>query len=201
LRLTVKGVKSRQDGGNLLLRQEQVRPKNIFMNRRELAEALGVEGKINVIMSPEQISDAQFVGDIWKPEYSGLQRHGDIIGIDRVFLPQGVVEALAPSARYLAYFVNSLGSIPYSFVTATDQLHGDETILTDYAAHRMNAHVGDSVVMEYYVSRGGLETISDAQPPFPRRQHCAHQRDSASGRTADGRLPRTVRSQTLYRLG
>ena len=166
LRLTVKGVKSRQDGGNLLLRQEQVRPKNIFMNRRELAEALGVEGKINVIMSPEQISEAQFVGSIWKPEYSGLQRHGDIIGTDRVFLPQGVVEALAPSARYLAYFVNSLGSIPYSFVTATDQLHGDETILTDYAAKRMNAHVGDSVVMEYYVSRGGLKRLETRSHRF-----------------------------------
>ena len=166
LRLTVKGVKSRQDGGNLLLRQEQVRPKNIFMNRRELAEALGVEGKINVIMSPEQISDAQFVGSIWKPAYSGLQRHGNIIGTDRVFLPQGVVEALAPSARYLAYFVNSLGSIPYSFVTATDQLHGDETILTDYAAKRMNAHVGDSVVMEYYVSRGGLKRLETRSHRF-----------------------------------
>ena len=166
LRLTVKGVKSRQDGGNLLLRQEQVRPKNIFMNRRELAEALGVGGNINVIMSPEQISDAQFVGSIWKPEYSGLQRHGNIIGTDRVFLPQGVVEALAPSARYLAYFVNSLGSIPYSFVTATDQLHGDETILTDYAAQRMNAHVGDSVVMEYYVSRGGLKRLETRSHRF-----------------------------------
>ena len=166
LRLTVKGVKSRQDGGNLLLRQEQVRPKNIFMNRQELAEALGVEGKINVIMSPEQISESQFVGDIWKPEYSGLQRQGDIVGTDRVFLPQGVVEALAPSARYLAYFVNSLGPIPYSFVTATDQLHGDETILTDYAAKRMNAHVGDSVVMEYYVSRGGLKRLETRSHRF-----------------------------------
>lgn len=158
LRLTIKGVKSRLDGGNLLLRQEQVRPKNIFMNRQELAEALGVEGKINLIMSPELISEDQFV-DIWKPEYSGLQWHGDIVGTDRVFLSQGVVEALAPSARYLAYFVNSLGQIPYSFVTATDQLHGDETILADYAAKRMNAHVGDSVVMEYYVSRGGLKQL------------------------------------------
>ena len=166
LRLTVKGVKSRQDGGNLLLRQEQVRPKNIFMNRQELAEALGVEGKINVIMSPELISESQFVGDIWKPEYSGLQRHGNIIGTDRVFLPQGVVETLAPSARYLAYFVNSLGTIPYSFVTATDQLHGDETILTDYAAKRMNAHVGDSVVMEYYVSRGGLKRLETRSHRF-----------------------------------
>ena len=165
LRLTVKGVKSREDGGNLLLRQQQVRPKNIFMNRQELAEALGVEGKINVIMSPELISEAQFL-DIWKPEYAGLQRHGDIVGTDRVFLSQGVVEALAPSARYLAYFVNSLGPIPYSFVTATDQLHGDETILTDYAAKRMNAHVGDSVVMEYYVSRGGLKQLETRSHRF-----------------------------------
>lgn len=191
LRLTVKGVKSKEEGGNLLLRQEQVRPKNIFMNRRELAEALGVEGKINVIMSAEQISEAQFAGSIWKPEYSGLQIHDNlydlriynlqfgctphIVGTDRVFLPQGVVEALAPSAggdggahtaRYLAYFVNSLGPLPYSFVTATDQLHGDETILTDYAAKRMNACMGDTVVMEYYVARDGLKRLETRSHRF-----------------------------------
>jgi putative ABC transport system permease protein len=69
------------------------------------------------------------------------------------------VETLNPSTRYLAYFVNSLGTIPYSFVTATDRLKGDETILTDYAARRINAHVGDSVTMEYYVSQGGLKKL------------------------------------------
>ena len=51
-------------------------------------------------------------------------------------------------------------------MTATDQLHGDETILTDYAAKRMNAHVGDSVVMEYYVSRGGLKRLETRSHRF-----------------------------------
>ena len=159
LRLTVKGLKSAQDGGNILLHNEQVRPLNVFINRQQLAEALGVKGKVNVILSPNNITPDTFHG-VWRPEYSGLQHNSDsIIGIDRVFLPQSVVETLNPSTRYLAYFVNSLGTIPYSFVTATDRLKGDETILTDYAARRMNAHVGDSVTMEYYVSQGGLKKL------------------------------------------
>ena len=159
LRLTVKGIKSAQDGGNILLHNEQVRPLNVFINRQQLAEALGVKGKVNVILSPNNITFDAF-HSIWRPHDSGLQRINDsIIGIDRVFLPHSVVETLNPSTRYLAYFVNSLGTIPYSFVTATDRLKGDETILTDYAARRMNAHVGDSVSMEYYVSQGGLKKL------------------------------------------
>ena len=159
LRLTVKGIKSAQDEGNILLHNEQVRPLNVFINRQQLAEALGVKGKVNVILSPNNITSDTFYG-VWRPEDSGLQHNSDsIIGIDRVFLPQSVVETLNPSTRYLAYFVNSLGTIPYSFVTATDRLKGDETILTDYAARRMNAHVGDSVTMEYYVSQGGLKKL------------------------------------------
>lgn len=159
LRLTVKGIKSSQDGGNILLHNEQVRPLNVFINRQQLAEALGVKGKVNVILSPNNITFDAF-HSIWRPHDSGLQPINDsIIGIDRVFLPHSVVETLNPSTRYLAYFVNSLGTIPYSFVTATDRLKGDETILTDYAARRMNAHVGDSVTMEYYVSQGGLKKL------------------------------------------
>lgn len=158
LRLTVKGIKSGQDGGNLLLHQEQIRPLNIFMNREELTEVLGVKGKVNVILSPEHISEDQFK-QIWKPEHAGLRVHHNLVETDRVFLPQGVVDSLKPSSRYLAYFVNSLGNIPYSFVTATDQLQGDEMILTDYAAKRMNAHVGDSVTMDYYVSHGRLKQL------------------------------------------
>ncbi len=159
LRLTVKGIKSAQDGGNILLHNEQVRPLNVFINRQQLAEALGVKGKVNVILSPNNITSDAF-HSIWRPHDSGLQPINDsIIAIDRVFLPHSVVETLNPSTRYLAYFVNSLGTIPYSFVTATDRLKGDETILTDYAARRMNAHVGDSVTMEYYVSQGGLKKL------------------------------------------
>lgn len=159
LRLTVKGIKSAQDGGNILLHNEQVRPLNVFINRQQLAEALGVKGKVNVILSSNNITSDTFYG-VWRPEDSGLQFNSDsTVGIDRVFLPHSVVETLNPSTRYLAYFVNSLGTIPYSFVTATDRLKGDETILTDYAAQRMNAHVGDSVTMEYYVSQGGLKKL------------------------------------------
>lgn len=173
LRLHVKGVKSAADGGNLWLRNEQVRPCNIFVNRQQLAEALGVRGKVNIILSPAHFTTADFAA-IWRPEDSGLRIQDTSIGIqpstivstDRVFLTQSVVDVLQPKARYLAYFVNSLGSIPYSFVTATDQLHGDETILTDYTARRLKAHVGDSVTMDYYVSRGALKQLETRSHRF-----------------------------------
>lgn len=165
LRLAMKGVKPATDGGNLLLHNEQVRPLNVFMNRQELADALGLKDKVNVICSPDRISDDEF-GRIWKQEYAGIQIHDGTVGTDRVFLSQAAVDALKPRTRYLAYFVNSLGNIPYSFVTATDQLHGDETILTDYTARRMNAHVGDSVTMEYYVAQGGLKQLATRSHRF-----------------------------------
>lgn len=165
LRLTIKGVKADSDGGSVLLHNEQVRPMNVFVNRRQLAEALGVKGKVNVILSPRHISNDAFRSN-WRPELSGITMHDSIVGTDQAFLSKGVVEALQPRARYLAYFVNSLGTIPYSFVTATDQLHGDETVLSDYTAKRLNAQVGDSVTMEYYVSHGGLKQLETRSHRF-----------------------------------
>lgn len=165
LRLRVQDVKSGQDGGNLMLRNEQVRPLNIFVNRQELAEALGVEGKVNLILSSDHISSDDF-SRICRPGDFGLFFEDSIVGTDRVFLTKALVDSLKPKARYLAYFVNSLGTIPYSFVTATDQLHGDETVLSDYAARRLNARVGDSVTMEYYVSRGELKQLATRSHRF-----------------------------------
>ena len=164
VRLTVKGIKTADEGGNMLLHNEQVRPHNIFINRHALAEVLGMEGKVNVILSPDHLTDNDLLG-IWQPAYAGITVKDSIVGTDRVFLPQSVVEKLQPTTHSLAYFVNSIGDIPYSFVTATSQLQGDETILSDYAARRLNAHIGDSVTMTYFVSQGKLKQLET-------RSHC-----------------------------
>lgn len=176
LRLRVTGIQSSADGGNLLLHNEQVRPLNIFISRREMGRALGVEGRVNVILSPRLLSPEAFAA-VWKPAYSGItttdQDTTTVVGTDRVLLPQAVVDSLRPTARYLAYFVNSLSAvesqptlsatpkdtIPYSFVTATDQLRGDEAVVSDYAARRLGLSVGDSLWMDYYVSRGELKQL------------------------------------------
>ena len=70
LRLHVKGTKNIKDGGNLYLRNEQALPLNVFMNREELAEIMELEGKINLIMSPEKIGEDE-VASVWSPSLSG----------------------------------------------------------------------------------------------------------------------------------
>lgn len=177
VRLHVQGVRTVEEGGNLLLHNEQKLPLNIFMNREELASAMGLEGKVNLIMSPDNITEEAF-SQIWTPEMSGYNisspqgKTGEVsVTSDRIFLSQSLVEALHPERLCFAYLVNDLTkgerSVPYSFVTATDKwqgmpLKGDEMILSDYAASRLNSRIGDSIGMEYYVSPGmkALETRS-----------------------------------------
>ena len=161
LRLSVKGIRSAQDGGNMLLRNEQIRPLNIFVNRDELADIMELDDRINLIMSDNEITGEQFAA-IWTPAYSGITQQGNTVTTDRVFMPAAITAALQPQSRYLAYFVNSIGSIPYSFVTATDSLKDNEMVLSDYAANLLHAAPGDEVSMEYFIVKGlkQLETRS-----------------------------------------
>ena len=43
-------------GGNINLKNEQVLPFNVFVRRSDLAEALNVGGKINLVLTDRQIS-------------------------------------------------------------------------------------------------------------------------------------------------
>ena len=56
MRLNVTGVKSIGQGGNLLLKNEQTLPLNVFVNRQYLAEAMELEG--NVFVKPTAQSHA-----------------------------------------------------------------------------------------------------------------------------------------------
>ncbi len=181
MRLKVEGVCTADRGGNRWLHNEQMRPMNLFVNRQELAEVMGVEHRINLILTDRIVSESEFA-QCWTPAYSGiktrilensqpsalspqpsaLNSRLSLVTSERVFLPQQLVETLEPEEVYEAYFVNSLGCVPYSFVTATTRLKGDETVLSDYAARRMGAETGDTVEMEYYVVKGlkRLETRS-----------------------------------------
>lgn len=168
MRVDVNGVKAADEGGNRWLHNEQMRPMNVFVNRQEMAELMGTEGRVNLILSDKAITKEEFTR-CWKPAYSGLRHHTSLINqqpsatvtSERVFLPQNVVDALQPQEVYQAYFVNRIGNtlaegaaVPYSFVTATSRLTGDSVVLSDWAARRTGAAVGDSVEMEYYVVKG-----------------------------------------------
>ena len=157
LRLTHAGIMPISEGGNLSLKSDQTLPFNIFVNRKELAHTLGLDGKVNVILFNQKI-DEKDLASIWEPQYSGLkvQPYADGITLlsDQVFIPERVVEAIsrpenAPN-RLFSYLANAItsknGAIPYSFVTALDTFAGNkletnEAILSDYSAHRLGISV------------------------------------------------------------
>ncbi|GAB6010915.1 FtsX-like permease family protein [Viscerimonas tarda] len=178
-RLALAGVVDAANGGNLNLKNEQIVPYNIFVNRTELASILEIENKINLILCEKPVSYADF-SKIWTPALSGLNenRYAGFTEItsDRVFIQGDVVQTLCsnhPNAnRLFSYLVNSIGkdgalpvsTIPYSFVTAADQYKGralrnDEFIFSDYAANRIGAKLDDSICITYYVSKD-LKTLS-----------------------------------------
>ncbi|GHV08356.1 hypothetical protein FACS1894160_2520 [Bacteroidia bacterium] len=174
-RLRRNGIIETADGGNLNLKNEQIIPCNVFVNRTELASILQVENKINLILYNQIVSEDD-LAQIWNPELSGVkindQKTFSEITSDRVFLQEAFVQSLCdkhPEAnRLFSYMVNSIevnnNAIPYSFVTATDQYEGmtlqdDEIILSDYSANRLHAHLNDTITLTYFISEN-LKTLT-----------------------------------------
>lgn len=167
MRVHVAGVKSVEHGGNLLLKNEQTLPLNIFVNRQELAEKMELEGKINLVLSEDIISEEQ-LNTCWTPELSGIHLTDSALTSDGIFIPNDIVEK-SKGELYFSYLVNDIvnsrDTIPYSFVTAVSEwqgetLNGQDMILSDYAAKRLHVSEGDSVAMSYYVAKDlkNLET-------------------------------------------
>lgn len=160
MRLNVQSVKTVHEGGNLLLKNEQALPLNIFVNRKQLAEVMELEGKLNLILSDDKISEAQFES-IWNPELSGIHISDSTLVADRVFIPNSIVTHANPESTYLSYLVNDIihgsDTIPYSFVTAIDRWKGmtltkNDIVLSDYSAEKLHVTIGDTVRMSYFVS-------------------------------------------------
>lgn len=175
LRVAVAGVIGADEGGNMNLRNEQTRPLSLFVPRHILAETMELEGKINLILCKDIISQEQWQ-EVWQPQYSGLNvaatDSGQEVISSRIFLQQQVVEAIVRDNervnRVYSYLANDIISrhdtIPYSFVTAMDryrdiELSHDEAILSDYSARRLNVKVGDKVEVSYFVA-GQMKNLS-----------------------------------------
>lgn len=176
LRLEYKGSIGASHGGNLSLRNGQVIPYNVFLSREELCEALGVGGKVNVILSPKDVTKGSLHS--LSPSALGVRMEEGRITSDGVFLKKGLVDKITSLAdnpnRLFSYLVNSISkdgeSIPYSFATAIDSWEGsslpeDGAILSDYAAKRLGAGKSDRVRVTYFVT-DGLKDLSEKSKSF-----------------------------------
>lgn len=179
MRLHIAGQKSVEQGGNLLLKNEQTLPLNVFVNRQQLAEVMELEGKINLILSDEVISEDQLAA-IWTPELSGIQLADSSLTYDGIFIPQEVVQKVlhdagsAGTSLYFSYLVNDIichtDTVPYSFVTAVTEWQGEpltgcDILLSDYAADRLHVGEGDSVRMSYFLARD-LKNLDTREQTF-----------------------------------
>ncbi len=168
MRLHLSGVKDVEHGGNLLLKNEQTLPLNVFVNRQQLGEIMELEGKLNIILSDALLSEDE-VAEAWTPQLSGIHLTDSSLTSDRIFIQDDIVRQMHPYATYLSYLVNDIilhtDTVPYSFVTAVDRWHDQvlmdhDIILSDYASACLHASVGDTVRMSYFLSKDlkNLET-------------------------------------------
>ena len=177
MRVHVAGVKSVDEGGNLLLKNEQALPLNVFIGRQHLAEEMELEGKINLVLSQNIITEEQ-LADCWTPELSGIHLTDTSLTSDGIFIPQEIVNkltinqvAVGTCFSYLVgELVNNSDTLSYPFVTAVSEWQGEpldglDMILSDYAAERLHVSVGDSVAMSYYVAKD-LKALDTAAQMF-----------------------------------
>lgn len=139
---TVGAIAGPEDLGNFNLRAEQIPPANVFVDLTWLQEALGLEGRVNVLLAGRGVGgDAgaaemnRALARLFRPADGGYsfrtyRRQGIVqLESERIFLdplPAAGALALPGAAGSLTWLVNSLSreggpeeaATPYSFVAA-----------------------------------------------------------------------------------
>lgn len=175
IRITVKKVLSPQDLGRFNLKTSQTAPYNVFLSLSFLNEQMELKGKANKILisnnttaNPPKINEA--IGKYWTLEDMALEifpvQDGEDLEItsDRVFMDSTITNAvnqITPNAKdILTYMINSFSigekETPYSFMAAgpfltPEQLTDNQVIINSWMAEDLNASVGDSIEISYFI--------------------------------------------------
>lgn len=169
IRVTIKGIATREQMGHFNLKNSQSSPYNLFISIDRLNRLMEFEGRSNrlLISAPGVLADTIYdaLSRRILPADGGLSLRtvaatgeSEIIS-ERVFMENSVVTAFSdiPGARpILTYFVNSLragdNQTPYSFVASMPGtgLAESEILLNDWTAADLQAKPGDSLRMTYF---------------------------------------------------
>ena len=180
LRLTVQGVVSDSRFGRFSLHASQLPPLNAYLSLDSLSSRVGATNRANLLLAGRTTDGSaplsvEAAGEALKQSWQladGELRLIDVPGGQgaelrsaRVFIDPPVAKAAFagnPRAQgILTYFVNELRigdrMTPYSMVTAAgapwvpEDLGDDEIVVSRWLAEDLNAKVGDSVTLRYYV--------------------------------------------------
>ncbi len=177
LRLKLLAVVSDEQLGRFSLQANQVPPFNAFVNLAQLQERIGQTNRANLLLvgtsSAAQPADSanQILRRHWQLADAELELRElpdqDTLELrsDRVFLDSPVVEAAQKAATNVepvaTYFVNELRDgervTPYSMVTAMGgpivpaDMRDDEILINNWLADDLQAKVGDTLSLTYFV--------------------------------------------------
>ena len=187
-RVTVKSVVGKDQLGQFNLKTSQTSPFNIFVNISWLNQIMDLNGKANMVLIKAEenfkvnniklsCQEAFVAEDINLVSEYNSENNQTILTSERVFIDgyaaNSIKEKFPEANSFLTYFVNSLGfnenETPYSFVSAVENdkfnLKFKETIINEWLAKDLNARIGDSIKMRYFVF-GPLRKLIEKETSF-----------------------------------
>ncbi|MFC7339463.1 FtsX-like permease family protein [Haloferula chungangensis] len=173
LRGTVTRILSDDEMGRFSLAATQLATPKVFLPLETLAEAIEHPNRANLILSRDESLATKVRSHAELADY-GLTikdiplAQATEIRTERIFISLAIEEKIrqfVPNAKpTLTYLVNTLAAnereTPYSMVTGADpslapflpdDLEDDEIVLNSWEAEDLNAKVGDTVKLSYYV--------------------------------------------------
>jgi putative ABC transport system permease protein len=173
--------------GDFSLRPQQGAVRAIFVPLKRLERDLGQTGKVNTILiagEPAGVPIEKLLRERYTREDLGLTlraldaTRGVSLESSAAILSDSIAAATEETAKrlgvrtepILTYLANSIRvgtrEIPYSLVTADDDVAKSGLLLNDWAARELVAHVGDNVTLEYYTWTGDGQ-LHTASAQFP----------------------------------
>jgi putative ABC transport system permease protein len=180
-RLEVRAVAGDSDFGRFDLQANQAAPFNVFVPLAWLAQQVEQQGQANMLLAAslpharatEEMNAA--IKSVWQPADAGLELRRlepqNVLELRsrRIFidgpLSAGAMKASDSATGLLTYFVSEIRlgdkTTPYSMVTAVGgvgaagllppNMRDDEIVINDWLASDLNARIGDSLDLTYYV--------------------------------------------------
>jgi len=184
--VTVAYILTDQQLGRFGLENNQLIPRNLFINRQFLTDKLDVTDRTNIILAPESTADvSQRLTDALSVSLA-LEDIGLLLQYESalgklelssasIFISEKIATAIYDSyyesEGILTYFVNSIATndnaTPYSFITGIDQfesrkLADDEIIISDWLAQDLDIDIGDRVQLKYFTISVDNSLIEDS---------------------------------------
>ena len=187
LRVTVKSILPASGLGRFSMANNHTPPKNIFLPRKALQNAMEAKDRINLILLQSAEADTSRIDDAlkaaWTMDDAELTlHHGEISTLisRRVLIPRAdsraILEAIPDARPQLTWFVNAIHngdrSVPYSMVSALPREPGtgrailnDRILVNGWLAEELEIQNGDRLKLEFFSSGHG-DNLNETNASF-----------------------------------